>query len=204
MQLKTDHEIYGHSFDEQTGLYLLPVRIYPEADGGCPMPINTVDFAPRQHCGYYEAWRINAERTAWETVPEYRGVALWDKATGVAVPNQLALGDLPPPSVTVKPPLAIAPGEPATNRWNESRNAWELVPDYSQTAIWEKATGFFLPPLAVGEPLPATATALAPPRDNTGPWRYSEAQGGWESVPSPEPIEPGPVPPESATDPAAD
>ncbi|HGM4787014.1 MULTISPECIES: hypothetical protein [Stenotrophomonas] len=203
MQLKTDHEIYGHSFDALTGLYVLPIRIYPEADGSCPLPNNTVDFPPVEQAGAHQAWRINAERTAWETVADFRGVMLWDKNTGVPAPNQLALGELPPPSVTIQRPQPIEPGEPLANRWNDALDAWELVPDYTQTPIWDKATGFYLPQLAVGEPLPATATALAPPRDHTGPWRYSETQGGWESVPTPEPIEPAPVPPESATDPAA-
>lgn len=198
MQLKESHETYGHSFDEVTGLYLLPTRIYPEADGSCPLPDNTVDFPPMDSAGARQAWRINADRTAWETVADFRGVMLWDKATGLAAPNMLALGDLPSPSLTAQAPLAIAAGQPAANRWNVALETWELVPDFSQTAIWEKATGLNLPPLAVGEPLPATATDLAPPRDSTGPWRYSDAQSRWESMPPP--VETLPAPPQSTTD----
>lgn len=202
MQLKESHETYGHSFDEVTGLYLLPIRIYPEADGSCPLPDNTVDFPPMDNAGARQAWRINADRTAWETVADFRGVMLWDKATGLAAPNMLALGDLPSPSLTAQAPLAIAAGQPAANRWNVALEAWELVPDYSQTAIWEKTTGLNLPPLAVGEPLPATATDLAPPRDSTGPWQYSDAQGRWDSVPPP--VETVAAPPRLTTDVAGD
>src|SRR5678816_3333590 len=137
MQLKTDHEIYGHSFDASTGLYVLPIRIYPEADGSCPLPNNTVDFPPAEQAGAHQAWRINAERTAWETVADFRGVMLWDKNTGVPAPNQLALGELPPPSVTIQRPQPIEPGEPLANRWNDALDAWELVPDYTQTPIWD-------------------------------------------------------------------
>lgn len=203
MQLKSSHETYGHSFDEATGLYLLPIRLYPEADGSCPMPNHTVDFPPIDKAGQHQAWRINADRTQWETVADFRGVMLWDKATGMPVPNLLALADLPPPTVTVQPPQVIAPGQPAANRWNHALDAWELVPDYSQTATWDKATGFNLPQLAVGEPLPTTATTLAPPRDNSGPWRYNDADSAWESVPPAAPVETLPVTPPPTTDPAA-
>jgi hypothetical protein len=198
MQLKETYETYGHSFDEVTGLYLFPIRIYPEADGSCPLPDNTVDFPPMDNAGARQAWRINADRTAWETVADFRGVMLWDKDTGLAAPNMFALGDLPSPSLTAQAPLAIAAGQPAANRWNVALETWELVPDFSQTAIWEKATGLNLPPLPVGEPLPATATDLAPPRDSTGPWQYSDAQSRWESM-SP-PVETLPAPPQSTTD----
>lgn len=201
MQLKESHETYGHSFDEVTGLYLLPVRIYPEADGSCPLPDNTVDFPPMDNAGAQQAWRISADRTAWETVADFRGVMLWNKATGLAAPNMLALGDLPSPSFTAQAPLAIAAGQPAANRWNVALETWELVPDFSQTAIWEKATGLNLPPLSVGEPLPATATDLAPPRDSTGPWQYSDAQCRWQSVAPPAEVEP--APPQPTTDVAA-
>lgn len=204
MQLKQSHETYGHSFDEVTGLYLLPIRIYPEADGSCPLPDNTVDFPPVQQAGRYQAWRISADRSAWETVADFRSAMLWDKATAMAAPNTLALGDQLPSTVTLDAPLPVAMGQPAANRWSDALDSWVLVPDYSQTAIWEKATGCNLPQLAVGEPLPATATDQPPPRDDTGPWRYSDAQSVWEPIPRPQPVEVPPAPADSNPDRAAE
>lgn len=193
MQINATTQVFGHSYDEITGIYLLPVRVFPEADGRIPLPDNTVDFPPAQKLARNQVWRINELHTEWDVVPDYRGVMLWNKTSGQPAPNTLALGDYPPQAVTDLPPLTIAAGVPAANRWSNLLCAWELVPDYSQTAIWEKATGVNLPQLAVGEPLPATATALAPPRDASGPWRYSDAQGAWETVPPEEiplPVQP--------------
>ena len=179
MQLQTPHEIYGHSFDESTGQYLLPVRVYPEADGSCPLPLNTVDFPPADPVGPQQAWRINDTRTAWEVVDDFRGVMLWDTTTGYPVANRLALAERPPVGTTPLAPLAVAPGAPVANRWNTQHNAWELVPDYSHTPIWAKSTGGVLPMLPVGEALPATAINIAPPTDAGTPVRFDDVVGAW-------------------------
>lgn len=183
MQLTEAHSTYGHSFDEHTGLYLLPVRIFPEADGSCPLPLNTVDFPPKQKADLHQAWRINEARTGWEIVADYRGAMLWEKATSMAVPNLLEIGETPAPSLTLHAPIAVAPGEPATNRWNDEDGVWELAPDYSRMPVWEKATGAVLPMLPAGKPLPPTAIDIRPPYDATGPVRFDDVLGEWVEVP---------------------
>lgn len=196
MQLKEPHETYGHSFDEFTRLYLLPVRIFPEADGSCPLPENTVDFPPTQKAGPSQMWRINEARSAWELIADHRGAMLWDKHSGAAVLNQLEAGDPLPDDVTNIRPNALPPEEPLMNRWSELDGAWHLVPDYSRMPVWDKATGAVLPMLSPGEPLPATATALPPPRQGGGPWQYNDVLNAWEPVPpTPIPVE-IPVPPD--------
>jgi hypothetical protein len=183
MQLKEKHETYGHSYDGVTGLYLLPVRIYPEADGACPLPDCTVDFPPAMNHGVHQAWRINAQRKAWEVVSDYRGVMLWDKASVQPVANLLGLGELPGQDVTVIPPIAVEPGRPVRNRWDYTLNAWVLEPDYSQRPLWKKASAEPAAPLSAGEALPDSLTTVAPPHHEMGPWRFNDASGGWEKRP---------------------
>jgi len=204
MQLKDTPPVYGHSFDLATGIHLLPVRVFPEPDGSCPLPDNTVDFPPTEKTGPNQAWRINAERTAWELVHDFRYVMLWDKRSATPAPNGLALDELPHAHLTVLPPPTVVPGTPARNAWSEQLGAWVQVPYYSQTPTWDKASGAALPPMAPGEPLPATATDQAPPRDGEGPWRYSDVQGRWEAKSLPELVKPQPHPPEPTNDAAAD
>ncbi|TGR41842.1 hypothetical protein EN794_039395 [Mesorhizobium sp. M00.F.Ca.ET.151.01.1.1] len=171
-------QCYGHSFDEASGQYLLPVRVYPEADGSCPLPYNTVDFPPTEPLGPHQTWRINEARSAWEVVDDFRDVMLWDTATGYPVANRLALDERPPVGTTTLPPLPIASGQRLSNRWDAQRGAWELVPDYSHTPIWDKATGNVLPMLPAGVPLPASASDIAPPA-GSAPVRFDDAQGIW-------------------------
>ena len=178
MQLQTPHEIYAHSFDATTGQYLLPVRVYPEADGTCPLPQDTVDFPPTEPLGPRQTWRINAARSGWDVVEDFRGVMLWDTATGYPVQNQLALAERPPIGITTLAPLSVAPGQPLSNRWNPDHSAWELVPDYSQTPIWDKTTGSVLPLLAAGLALPDAAIDIAPPTGGAQV-RFDDAQGVW-------------------------
>jgi hypothetical protein len=184
MQLTEPHETYGHSFDEHTRLYLLPVRIFPEADGSCPLPLNTVDFPPFQKADQHQAWRINEKQTAWEIVDDYRGAMLWEKSTAMGAPNRLEINEQPSSGVTLLAPLAIEPGEPLTNRWDDELEQWQLVPDYSRVPVWEKATGAVLPMLLPGDPLPFSATDIPPPRDMAGPVRFDDSLGEWVLVPS--------------------
>lgn len=178
MQLQTTHEVYGHSFDAATGQYLLPVRVYPEGDGTCPLPHDTVDFPPTEPVGPHQTWRINAARSGWDVVDDFRGVMLWDTASGYPAPNRLALAERPPTGTTTLAPLAVEPGTPLANRWNPQRGAWELVPDYSHTPIWDKATGNVLPLLAAGLALPEAAIDIAPPTGGAQV-RFDDAQGSW-------------------------
>ena len=55
--------------------------------------------------------RLDAARQAWELVPDYRGVMLWDTGTATPLPNRLLLGDDLPEGVTVLPPLTIGEAE---------------------------------------------------------------------------------------------
>lgn len=183
MQLKEPQEIHGHSFDELTGKYLLPVRIYREADGSCPLPHNTVDFPPHGKIEQHETWRINAERTAWDIVPDYRGVMLWDKATAAPVLNELSLAEIPPDTCTLLSPIPISPADPAMNVWCVEEDTWTLGPDFSRTPVWEKSNGAILPMMQPGEPLPASATVKAPPRDINGPVYFDDSLDRWVVVP---------------------
>lgn len=186
MQLTVGTEFYGHSFDEITGLYLLPVRIFPEEDGATLLPDNTVDFPPEEAAGPHQAWQINAAQTAWTLVADYRGAMLWDKTSASPVPNLLDVGEDLPASVTLHPPIPLAPGTPAMNQWSAERDEWVLTPDYSQTPVWHKQTGAILPMLKAGDPLPDHATALPPPRDQGGPVYFDDDLGEWVELPPPE------------------
>jgi len=178
VQLQTPQQFYGHSFDEATGQYMLPVRVYPEADGSCPLPQNTVDFPPTEPLGSHQTWRINHARTEWDVVDDFRSVMLWDTASGCPAPNGLALGERPPVGVTTLAPLVVAPGERLSNRWNAQSRSWRLVPDYSHTPIWAKASGSVLPMLEAGMALPASAIDVPPPTGGV-PVRFDDAQRLW-------------------------
>lgn len=184
-----DAPMLGHCYDAATRAYVLPVRLFPEPDGSCNLPENTVTVAPADTPGSYQALRLNESLTAWELVPDYRNVMLWQKASAMPVPNRVALGDVPDDDVTVLAPLPVDAGTPARNRWSKDLQGWELVPDYSQRPLWEKATAQSTAPLAAGEALPDALTTLPPPRNDAGPWRFDDASETWVKVET-EPTEP--------------
>lgn len=174
MQLKTSQQFYGHSFDEATGQYLMPVRVYPESDGSCPLPHNAVNFPPAEPIGPQQTWRINDARSAWEVVDDFRGVMLYAKATGLPVPNVMALGNALSDDLTTSRPVAIGSNEPLCNQWDASIGAWRLVPDYSRTPLWEKATALPANPLPVGLALPLELTTLPPSHGARSRWDAHE------------------------------
>lgn len=180
-----DAPMLGHCYDATTRAYVLPVRLFPESDGSCNLPENTVTVAPADTPGPYQALRLNELLTAWELVPDYRNVMLWQKASAMPVPNRLALGDVPDDDVTVLAPLPVDAGIPARNRWNTASACWELVPDYSQRPLWKKSTGKIVEPLAVGDDLPATLTVVPPPRE-PGSWQFNDELEQWERQPDAE------------------
>lgn len=154
---------HAYSFDLITREYLREVLVYlnPE-EGTYYLPANVVDIAPPS-VGAREAARLNPKGDAWEIVVNFRGVMLWDIATGRPVPNTLQLGDVPAAGTTAEPPPIFSDAEPVRNVWNTTSHAWRQEPDYSRFPVWWKATGKLAPAVPSGQPLPGTLTTLSPP-----------------------------------------
>lgn len=176
-------ETYAYSFDLTTREYLREVRVYLNPDDGrYHLPINVVDIAPPS-VGAREAARLNAKGDAWEVVPHFRGVMLWDTATGRPVANTLPLGEVPPAGVTAEPPPMFSDAEPVRNVWNPTTRAWQQEPDYSRFTVWWKAAGERAPTVPSGQVLPDTLTTLPPPAP--GPHQavqWNDAHATWALI----------------------
>lgn len=182
----------AHSFDPVTREYVLPIKVFSDGNGGWLLPDNTVLAKPKRAPAELEALRLNTTGKAWEIVPDYRRRMLWDKATAAVTANNLPLGQAPADGATHLPPLPIPAGAPQRNAWNGRTGAWGLVPDYSATQLYDKASGQPAAPLAPGIELPGHLTDTAPPRDRPGPWVFADAEGVW--ILAPVPAEPDPTP----------
>lgn len=183
----------AHSFDPATREYVLPVKVFSDGNGGWLLPDNTVLAKPKRAAVELEALRLNASGKAWEIVPDYRRRMLWDKATAAATPNDLQLGQVPAAGATHLSPLPVPAGSPQRNAWNARSGSWGLVPDYSATQLYEKASGHYAAPLEAGHPLPTHLTDIAPPRDQPGPWVFADANGAWILATVPAEPEPTPI-----------
>jgi hypothetical protein len=182
----------AHSYDPITREYVLPIKVYSDGIGGWLLPDNTVLAKPKRAAVELEALRLNATGKAWEIVPDYRRRMLWDKGTAAAMANNLQLGQVPADGATHLPPLPIPEGAPQRNAWNAPTDAWGLVPDYSTTQLYDKATGQHAASISAGIALPEQLTDIAPPRNHAGPWVFVDADGIW--ILAPAPVEPEPTP----------
>jgi len=155
---------HAYSFDLSTREYLREVRVYlnPE-EGTYHLPVNVVEVAPPTDVGPRQAVRLNTKGDAWDIVPNFRGVMLWDIATCRPVPNTLQLGEAPAAGTTAEPPPIFSDAEPVRNVWNKKARAWQQEPDYSRFTVWWKATGELAPTVPSGKPLPDTLTTFCPP-----------------------------------------
>jgi len=92
-ELNGPASIPGFSYDPISGQYGGLIQIVrQDFDGRYPLPANTVLFAPMSTPGEHQALRINAEKTAWEIVADFRNERLFSKINGEPVGNHLALG----------------------------------------------------------------------------------------------------------------
>jgi len=175
---------HAYSFDEATRELLGPVEVFlSPLEGTYYLPRNVVAIAPPSIVDPHRRARLNDDGTAWDIVPDFRRVMLWDTATGLPVANALALGDTLPDSVTADAPPVFSAHEPLQNVWDRAALAWRQVPDYSRTPVWDKSTAQRVPSPAPGEPLPDTVTILAPPRlDVHQAPRWNAALDQWERV----------------------
>lgn len=173
----------AYSFDETTREYLGRVEVFlSPLEGTYYLPHNVVAIAPPS-LGVNTCARLNADGTAWEVVPDFRRGMLWDTATGLVVPNTLALGDVPPTTITAEAPPVLRSDAPVMNVWDADARAWHQLPDYSRTPLWSKDTGQHAPALTPREPLPDTLTAIAPPHvgEHQAP-RWNAQHAGWDVV----------------------
>lgn len=155
---------YAYSFDTTTREYLCAVLVYlSPTEGTYHLPPNVVEAKPPTEMGPHQAARLNATGEAWEIVPNYRGLMLWDIATGRPVPNTLQLGETPPSGVTADPPPVFSDAQPLRNVWNPTARAWQQEPDYSRFPVWWRATGELAPRMPSGHELPDTLTTQGPP-----------------------------------------
>jgi len=117
--------IPGFSFDPLSGQYSGMVEIVrQDFDGSYPLPANTVLFAPMTTPGPQQALRINAEKSAWELVADFRNQRLFAKTSGQPVANHLALGEAVPDDLTL-----IAPPD-SSGQWtfNADAHYWQRLP----------------------------------------------------------------------------
>jgi|GEM_PF-1008626 len=175
---------YAYSFDTITREYLCAVLVYlSPAEGTYHLPPNVVEAKPPAEMGPREAARLNAIGDAWDIVPNYRGVMLWDIATGRPIPNTLQLGELPAAGVTAEPPPVFSDAQPLRNVWNPTAHAWQQEPDYSRFPVWWKATGDLAPRVPSGRDLPDTLTTQCPPTPGTHQAvQWNDAHATWAFV----------------------
>ncbi|MBH1639763.1 hypothetical protein I5U57_09955 [Stenotrophomonas maltophilia] len=186
MNLPTEPR-FAHSYDPDTRAYMGKVRLQPSPDGAWNLPDFTVDVAPRQPAGEYQALRLAEDRSRWELVADFRNCMLWDTRTAMAVPNRLALGEPLPKDVTLSEPFKLDGTTAQYNAWNASRREWTLLPDYSSRPLWNKHDASFATPVSRGVALPPSVTDLAPPADRSYPVTFDEARAAWVMVTAPEP-----------------
>lgn len=175
---------HAYSFDDVTRELLGTVEVFlSPLEGTYFLPRNVVDIAPPVITEPHRRARLNDEGTAWEIVPDFRRVMLWDTTTTLPVANTLALGDTLPDGITADAPPIVSAQEPLTNVWDREAQAWCQVPDYSRTPVWDKATARRVPSPAPGEPLLDALTILAPPHvDVHQAPRWNAALDQWERV----------------------
>lgn len=175
----------AYSFDETTREYLGRVEVFlSPLEATYFLPRNVVAIAPPEPLGANERARLNADGSAWEIVPDFRRVMLWDTATCTPMANTLALGERVPEGATAEAPPVHRHDTPLTNVWDSDARAWRPLPDYSRTPVWTKATGQRAASPAPREPLPDTLTTIAPPSVSTHQAPQWNAQhDGWDIVP---------------------
>lgn len=174
----------AYSFDDTTREYLGIVEVFlSPLEATYFLPRNVVAIAPPTALGTHECARLNVDGTAWEVVPDFRRVMLWDTATCTPIANTLALGDALPAGVTAEPPPVLRSDAPLTNVWDDNAQAWRQRPDYSRTPVWSKATAQRVASPAPHEPLPDTLTTLAPPSAGAhqAP-QWNALHDGWDVV----------------------
>jgi hypothetical protein len=175
----------AYSFDEVTREFLGTVEVFlSPLEGTYYLPRNVVEVAPPSDVGAHARARLNGDSTAWDVVPDYRRVMLWDTATCRPVPNTLALGDALPEGVTADAPPILSSDTPLRNVWDSDARAWRQQPDYSRAPVWSKATAQRATNPPPGEPLPDALTAIAPPHAGAhqAP-RWNAQHAAWDLVP---------------------
>jgi len=118
--------IPGFTYDPHSGQYSGLIQIVrQDFDDTYPLPAHTVLFAPMATPGAQQALRINAEKTAWELVADFRNQRLFAKTTGQPVANHLALGQMIPDAFT-----SIAPPD-SSGQWTFNADAqyWQRLPE---------------------------------------------------------------------------
>jgi|GEM_PF-1349845 len=124
--LNSPASIPGFSYDPHSGQYSGMIQIVrQDFDGAYPLPANTVLFAPKTTPGPQQALRINAEKTAWDVVADFRNQPLFAKTSGQPVANHLALGQAIPDELTL-----IAPPD-SSGQWafNNAAQYWQCLPE---------------------------------------------------------------------------
>jgi hypothetical protein len=174
----------AYSFDDTTREYLGIVEVFlSPLEAAYFLPRNVVAIAPPAHLGSHERARLSVDGTAWEVVPDFRRVMLWDTTTCTPVANTLALGDALPANVTAEPPPILRSEMPLTNVWDDDVRTWRQLPDYSRTPLWSKATGQRAVALAPCEPLPDTLTTRPPPVTGAHQaLQWNALHDGWDLV----------------------
>lgn len=154
----------AYSFDDTTREYLGRVEVFlSPLEATYYLPRNVVEVAPPMDLGIHERARLNVDVSAWEVVPDFRRVMLWDTATCTPIANVLALGERVPDGATAEAPPILSHDTPLTNVWDSNAKMWRQLPDYSRTPVWSKATGQRAASPAPRDPLPDTLTVIAPP-----------------------------------------
>lgn len=173
----------AYSYDPATRELIGTIEVFlSPMEGTYPLPPSTMDFAPEGSAALFQRFRLTESLDAWEIVPDYRNVMLYAKDTARPVPNVLGLGDRLPDGVTTSQPIAFTVTDYKRNQWDEAANCWRAVHDYSQHALWEKATAMPVDPLPVGDPLPPELTTVAPPRGSHLKATWDEDARRWAVI----------------------
>ncbi|MGC0151880.1 phage tail assembly chaperone [Chromobacterium vaccinii] len=172
--------LLAHGFRAVTREYTGPVRAWlSPLDGVYPLPADAVIFAPDGVLPEWHSFRLAADGTRWESVPDYRVAVVWDINTQQPT-TPPDFGVPLPETSTLIPPLSPLPAKVV--RWDVEGAGWVYRPDYSEMVVRETASGDVVPSPAPGEPLP--------PGHTVKPWPLAGLQQAviwrgddWQLVP---------------------
>ncbi|KJV30033.1 hypothetical protein [Luteibacter yeojuensis] len=179
--------VIGYSYSEITREYLSEVRVYRLGDDQrFVLPRFSTLAVPDLEARVHSAQQFDIEANKWRTAQDFRTARLYSKASGRVEENRLKLGDSIPRHLTVQAPPAHGPHLQTAVHWDESKDQWALVPDFSSTPLWQKDGAHLAPSLAVGEPIPPELTPVRPPLELLnagGVIHWHEDSKVWRRVP---------------------
>lgn len=120
--------MFIYNYDPETFLYVSTTSApeNPLVRGTFMVPANATTLSPPTTVQFQSA-RFNTALRNWETVPNYYGIPLYDKATAEMSEKKLAIGEPLPATLTADPPgnIDFPMWDSALDKWVENTKAKE-------------------------------------------------------------------------------